>query len=444
MWAKTVSRKELLELLQSRRMEPAGVWETDSIYAGDQAQIIWRLNPGVHSGLPVAIVADATKRQDILAWIAAYLRGSTTLQCAVNGVKPQVAEAALRYADTPSLAQLEEACLGVIFTEAVSHARARSDRFDFKTLNSAACTTTFSFPMARALAIGALSNNGDAIIDAWEATRAAARQPPFSLATQQMRDVWATLSVLRRADEELFLPEHGKEPHAGVTSACIDLYKQGKISGDRWDALVPRSSYLRTIRQGMRDSLEGRVRAVERGLNDLRQYEGPDQLSSSFLAGYVTSRIAPGTLDHLDLLLPHIDRLPLAPIWYGLCAGLQERAVLQGYLGAVGRRVVREINRPEKLTDTPRCDIAVAELTMLMGGEVGTGDVSIGAHGFLDVELVPCVSTVVRWGSRASRRDDLALPIRDEDVHGLVSEFGATLRKLETLYRRLAWIIHEG
>src|SRR5207247_1474285 len=111
------------------------------------------------------------------------------------------------------------ACVGVIFTEAVSHARVYSERFNLKGLTNAACSSTYSFAMARALALGALPEGGDRITDAWESARAAAKQPPLPLSSRQLRDAWDTLAALKGADQGLFGPQLGREPREIVTSA---------------------------------------------------------------------------------------------------------------------------------------------------------------------------------------------------------------------------------
>ncbi len=441
MWTKTLTRDDLLELLQARGVVVDGVLESSRIVGGGQAQVIWRQDPRQYAGLPAVIVIDEGKQREFLAWAASYLHDLSPLTAFCRVIDTSSAERALRYKAIPSLGMLEEVCLGVIFAEALSHARARLERFSVKELTGAACVATYSFSMARALAVGALGPESDPITEVWERARTAARQPTLKLSARQAREVWAIVVALGRSEDDLFEVEGGKggEPRAAVTSACLDLYRRGEISSAGWAALVGRSPELIALRDRMRDSVEDRVRAVERALEQLQQGGGANPTASGFVAGYLASRVAPGSLDHFDLLWPQVDRFPLSPLWYGLCAGLDARRNPNVYVGAVGRRVAREVLRAEALTDTPRCDIAIAELVMLTSGEAGSGDLRIGAHGFAEVELVPCVATTIRLGARGQQQkiSDLPGTPRGDDDRSLGGELRTAIGRLDAICGRL-------
>ena len=63
-------------------------------------------------------------------------------------------------------------------------------------------------------------------------------------------------------------------------------------------------------------------------------------IESSFLVGYLGSRISPGGLEHVDLLMRHLESFPSSLMWFALFAGLHPKRRLHAFSGGVGRFVV--------------------------------------------------------------------------------------------------------
>src|SRR5262249_9076905 len=126
---------------------------------------------------------------------------------------------------------------------------------------------------------------------------------------------------------------------------------------------------------------------------------------TSFMLGYLASRIAPGTFVHSAILSPIVHRYPTALLWYGFCAGfggtdVSERESVSSKrsmpdLPVTARRVVRDLLRPEPVLAYPTCDIAFVELVVLSR----TGDPLSGltrtSHGVAIVDLFPAVWTAI-------------------------------------------------
>ena len=92
----------------------------------------------------------------------------------------------------------------------------------------------------------------------------------------------------------------------------------------------------------------------------------------SFIAGYMASRIQPGSLDHFPVLFPVTDKLRESLLWYGACSGLTPESSVNAYGNGLGWLMKRELGRPLHWLDRPNCDIAFSEMSVLLANREGT------------------------------------------------------------------------
>jgi hypothetical protein len=161
----------------------------------------------------------------------------------------------------------------------------------------------------------------------------------------------------------------------------------------------------------MHSSREDRVVAIEVFLQELPNLtEVPPEVVAMML-GYLTSRIAPGTIQHARVLAPSFDRYPSALLWYGFCAGLPseespfignaQRARLDFPPSA--RRIVRELEKPGCMLGAPDADIDLLELLVLSRPSPDAIERLVRtAPGYLSVEIIPGVSTVVNLSTKSA------------------------------------------
>jgi hypothetical protein len=179
------------------------------------------------------------------------------------------------------------------------------------------------------------------------------------------------------------------------------------VRGVKSDGLVPKEIWKKLAARVLRDvppteSLEGpreaRVRAVEHTIRELANRREGSRLERGFVAGYMASRIQPGSLDHFAVLFPAVAELRESLLWYGACAGLSPDSAVASYGSGLGWLLKREVRRPTHWLDRPNCDIALSEMSVLMGGREGSKPtIPTVSSGVLKVELVPLVSTSVKW-----------------------------------------------
>jgi hypothetical protein len=83
---------------------------------------------------------------------------------------------------------------------------------------------------------------------------------------------------------------------------------------------------------------------------------------AGFLLAYLASAVSPGTLDHIQLILPFVRSFPDILLWYGLLAGISSKGSLGRSADELARRVLRELERDSDFLTAPSCDIALSEL----------------------------------------------------------------------------------
>lgn len=452
MWVTTVSRRQFIDFIEvGDRPTVSNAWETDSPPApmeGDSLTLVWRDKPDSDRRsppFPAVIVVDRHMRRDFLAWALTYFKGFRPFTAFCRVIDSSSADTIFRQPRAPSLGGLDDAALGLILGEAIAYSEGQRDA---RPLSVVGCASTCSFAVARTLGFGLLAHNhtaGEDIWRSWFEARAMTHQPALRLGPQELRTPWLVMLRLRENEPSILSPfvlkSHqlefeSSDEVADIASACLDLRNSGEVGRTSWERLTKGLPELNRARNFVKSSREDRVRSFEQALEVLLRT--PARAISSFLAGCIVSQIGPGTMDHIRLLQEHVQRFPNALLWYGLCAGLDRRAILKNFAGGLGRRILREVLREESFLDQPRCDIAFSELEILAENEGGGLDIRSGHSGQLEVEIAPCVSTLVRWpGSRpdASAAKDAAL--FDEEWEYLATLLKEAQARVDALRKRL-------
>jgi hypothetical protein len=443
MWIARATRKEFIEVIQSGRSPAsAEARELDSLdltrLSSDELQLVWRERPNERASFPALVVVQREHQRDFLAWALTYLASYRPFTSFCRVVDATTASTALGRSGFPTLGRLQDACLGLIFGEVATYLNGMVELRQF-TVN--ACASTFSYVMARAMALKILPAAEYLLTAAWPAVRVATRQPRLTLDTTGILEPWhALVAIAERGGE---FGSSGLAPTGLIADACMELYTTGSISGRHWKLFAPELSRLGDAQDEMRGPREERVMAFERAVASLTASHFRENNAGAFLCGYLASQIAPGTLEHAQLLSRHLATFPTALLWYGLCAGLNEKASLESYASGLGRRVLRDLLASDQALDRPRCDIAVSELEILLGNADNLViDLRQANPGHLVVEVAPCVTTVVRWPSRTEVPANLfpAGPVLEE-AKALLAELGQVISRAENIRTRLANVV---
>ena len=141
-----------------------------------------------------------------------------------------------------------------------------------------------------------------------------------------------------------------------------EIINEGRISLDtfsRYSNLLDDYKDMLTAMEGPIEKRE--VKTVEKLVSRLiNNNTNKSNMTQSFIAGYFTSLIQPGCLDHFPILLPLIKDNPESILWYGACAGLFPECAIDRYRDGLTLLIKREICRSSSLLDRPLCDVSSA------------------------------------------------------------------------------------
>jgi hypothetical protein len=185
---------------------------------------------------------------------------------------------------------------------------------------------------------------------------------------------------------------------------------------------------------------EQRVEVIDMSLRALISMRRENDERSAFLAGYFASLLAPGTLDHADILAPVASLLPTAYLWYGLFAGMNVRGECLPIGNLLARRIVRDLTLPDRLVDRPRCDVALEEMAM-----VGPGENVLrltGKSGRLEIDILPGVTTAVRWPLHTEPGEEDLRRARDRELQHVLMEIDQVGSRWRYLSERLREMLH--
>jgi hypothetical protein len=449
MWVKTVNRRELIEIFQAERLRDSDArvgrdfeyipTSALSLPAREEDLIlVWHDDPREALSLPNLIVTP-TEQRDFFAWALTYLNTLRPISAFVRIATYDVAERALRLLTTPSLRRRESACAGLILGEAATYIEGKRDLQD---VSVRVCAGTYSYVMARALALAFAASDVDSLSNAWFDARTLTGQPVLSLGPSALRAPWQVVQGLEdgildsRADTE-------SAPLA-VFQACANMYFKGQMEQRQWlelDSEVPMISRYASMMRGPR---EDRVSALERAASELGSSSPTNRVSLAFALGCLASQIAPGTMEHMSLLSPYNHAFPGILLWYGLCAGLQRRSSVDLYAGGLGRRIIREVVRNEAFLDRPSCDICLPELKVLQSKGNGSLDLRTNSGAQIEIELAPCVMGSFRWPPPSNRQESIRSGVSNEELQYLEVDIGNAIETLRKVGARLSALITGG
>ncbi|MBN1512325.1 MAG: hypothetical protein JXB13_09945 [Phycisphaerae bacterium] len=438
MWVLPVKRRELVDLITPNRGGdvPGAVEENRpsfDIVRSDVMAAVWPAQPAEFGRLPTAIIVPEGARRDSLAWLATYVRDLRPFTAFCRVVERPIAERFLKGPSAPNLMGAEGVCSGLVLGEALTHARGRTSILD---LPAATYSATLSHSISRTFALTAGSVAPHDVARYWMEARQLTGQDPLGVPADVILAVW---SVALGSTGQ---PTHSRtlfEPSNILAAAWLELTTIGEIRDPVWHRLVEGYPALESMRDLLQMPREQRVHVIDTALRLLVTTRRETDERPSFLAGYFTSLLAPGTLDHADILAPVASLLPTAYLWYGLCAGNNLRGDALPVGNSLARRIVRDLTIPDRLVDRPRCDVALEELTMH-----GPGDKMVPLttkSGRLDIDILPGVTMAVRWPTHDVSSEDQRRRARDKELQQLLIEMEDTTTKWRHLTERLRDLI---
>jgi hypothetical protein len=445
MWILDSNRRDLTEMLLGNGIGTYSECRFSEHFpthtpSGDNIYLVWDSKPEDKAVLPsIIIVADGHLR-DFLAWATTYFLSYRPFTAYFRVLEFQTLESLKHLLHPPSLEGIEAACVGLIIAESLLLSFGMEKPVP---LTPATCSSTISYALARALALGASYNQLDIISEKWLVARKLTGQPDRKVEAVAVREIFKIPFLLNSQIHQKTIVDADKLVSiTKIVDASWEIKRDGKISDVTWYKLTNGIEELKTAHRQMESSREERVRYFVRLLAENIFTRLPKDVGA-FICAYLVSLIAPGSLSHIDLVSRYGFPLPTTSIWYGLCAGLYKKNELLSSYNGLGRRLLRDLLRYEPFLAPPVSDIAISELQVLLEGNGKAVEFCTFTSNRAIVELQPCVSTYLMWprhGAKQETTQQISL-FRESGEPGfrdkLHRELGSHLKQALDIYRRL-------
>jgi hypothetical protein len=389
-FAKFIAAKSAAILRKSIETSKIETFEVEE----DEILLCWNCSPERDFILPHVVVVNENSFIDFLAWIASYFREFEpfTSQCRV--LTARRAETAFQqvqanWADANQLIDI-----ALIFAEVAAYSIGNQDRIPFSTYER-----SLSFAISKALRqYGEFNLTEPKLLhileDSWTKARELAGEPPLGLDSKAVREVWGIVLQSNSDSRNIDDKENWE------FSKSLRVFRREGYLDKRFLQEIPTGlDFHRAALFEIDDrSREERVLAFEEAAKGLTSSDRLPQRTRAFLLGFIASRIAPGTLQHISVLFPYADKNRECLLWFGVFAGLSVGNDISSFSQGLGWMLRRELERTSHLTERPTCDISLDEfLIFSQSTRSKRNGIRSTSNGILKIEIYPLVSTNVRW-----------------------------------------------
>ena len=408
MWFIDRNREQLVDFFHSRNAVNDNCIEGDilgqrNVLHSGVVRLIWN-SPPLANDLPSLVLLPKEDAQEFFAWANTYLPGWRPISSLIRIMSNEVGrEIDLNASDSPPVLGFESGALGLVVGEALTHTAAGNRRIDGPNISIAAYMATCSFAIGRS--IGLRRKFTRSIGQRWFRARKIVDQPTVALDPNTVFAPWAVLSHI--AGNRIENDGRCSVPTT-VFRMCERIHKTGVIDNSLLNTISKGWPDIRGAFQQMEGPWEMRVKILERALIATMQKRKTVPDAVAFLCGLLASRVAPGTVDHASLLVPYLQQSKGLLLWYGLCAGLVQGSNVLELPENLSRRILRDMLAEESVFSKPRCDISLEELQVLSVAPAAISKLQNGVSGQLTIEILPCVTTVVRWPTIERKKNGYA------------------------------------
>ncbi len=399
--------------------------------SGQSVVAVWSQDPKIGMNLPDLLMCQDETENDWAAWITTFGAKIRPFSAFTRLISRSGLENLVTWTRTPTLDRLTWPVAGLILGEVLAASRLPDKSLEALPAN--ACESTLSFAIFRAAATYSTFHRWPQLVEAWDFVRQTTRQQPRLIESAMVARVCATImAATNLSDGHTLLASDDID----VVQACHEVITSNLPPTSL--SIVPRFVSVEERMHGPREDRVVAFSELVRAIGDRPASPTSAELTS-FMLGYLASRIAPGTIQHSGVLGPVMHRYSTALLWYGFCAGLGESDAVSGNvvarrrpnldLPATARRITRDLLRPEPILGPPNCDIGFLELLALSktGGDPLAGLIRT-TQGTATIELAPAVWTVVNVPSKLGSEGSMRTA-RDRDILAAMGEYIDRLRE---------------
>ncbi|RYX91911.1 MAG: hypothetical protein EOO28_24240 [Comamonadaceae bacterium] len=388
-------------------------------------QLHWNTSNEGYSDFPVLAVVDDLEYEPLLIATAALNSGISPLTSLCRVVRKSVAESYFDAAPLQGVSVALQALIGLSFVEAILHS---SGQLQSRSLSPSICNRTLSIAWAKALQNAPISQL-PFLTQNWI--------QGYSIASGNdgVEAVKSTLDAVRpmlAIAAELY---HGIVPSSKFGLVCQGLVTATPNSAaEAWSYST--AAFPERFSQEEFENLTREERAAY--FHYVADYFYKNRFTDDDPAklAYIAMQIAPGTLEHLDLLLEGNDSR--VALWYSFMQSLRFPNKVLTLNGGLGRRIARDVWQQRTFVDGPVVDCSIDELKILARSNIDFLGRKIAHANELEIELLPMVSGNFRYNSRNLRQQESikfdgppdAEINRHRTVHEQISDLRNALSKL--------------
>lgn len=391
---------------------------------------LWGDYPKPEMYSPAALVIEERETREFLAYVWTYLPDLRPLTAITRLLDIKSFEAALSLSETPSLGRTRNAWLGLMYAEVLS---GQSSDNIFR-ITQTDCLSTTTFAQARARALGYGSSVIAQIRSRWVQLQSMLTQFKQNHKAVVPEEFWRLLYDLDGSNRYDPLPLF-EGLQDGLVGTLNEYQETGRVGADSWSVLTQDRPSARAARVTTDAPREQRVLAFEAVYSEIAESRARRD-GDSFILAYLASQVSPGSMDHIALLRTAPPELRASYFWYGMLAGLAPGSTVHSAYEGLGRRVLRDLTRPESIYERPYVDVDLLEL--LMAGESSRPDSIKGAlPEVLSVSLLPCVSSLVQLTRGSGAGADAAV-VRSSETLEQMRKLERSLMDTQYAYERLS------
>lgn len=391
-WFLKIGRDNFVKFLSRNESTPPEAFAARSLevppkFGHGELLLVWGQPPGPEVSPCLIIVPDG-ELQGMIAWLGLLLPQLRpfTAHCRVIAASDARFVLGLRSEPTLPLDRQLPVAAAVV-AEAIASS---PPGVVVESMSVLSCRSTLSFTAARALAFGYTPDRFFSILGSWERLRELSQLPPHGFLPRSTvhRFVGTVASLASESIE------------GDVASAlCRGMLTSKKVEVSAWKMVTAPFTGMDHLLDVMNGPREERVRALDGAAFANRHMIGHPDFSLVFGCLSSLSNSGERLLRGSPAIAPREYQEVL--LWHGFTAALIGTFSSAGALGALIRRVARDLLMPEPLFRTPTCDVSLSELETYIApnGRLALGFPSTSNRTF-EVELAPRISSSVQWANR--------------------------------------------
>jgi hypothetical protein len=290
---------------------------------------------------------------------------------------------------------------------------------------------TLSASLGQAILAGYPTGVLDRLAKQWYAIHRGANSPEMEqTAADQIVLIWKLISDATREGISDALPSLGRSQQAVSRFLAETIHGRG-VDKDLLLSLALSMSVKVNLANILTSSREERIRAFNDFVISLDP-SSHDPLPGQFLAGLLLAISGNGSFDLLRSSGNLLNRSPISIVWFGVCAALFEESNILTTANCVGRRLVRELQRPQGLFDPPRADLNAYEYIILRRDTGALDQVNSQSADSLEIELMGNVTTSI---SKYDGNRDARLAEHVEVLAGSLQEIRSIVERAQRRVR---------